>query len=893
MSEHIQLTDLIEVDILQQMQDSFAKMARMAAVTTDSEGAVVTAPSNFSDMCANYCRKSPEGKRRCEACDKNGALKSMSTNTPVSYKCHANLVDFAAPIMLGDEMIGTFVGGQVLSEAPNEEEMRKVAKEIGVDEEEFVEASKKIQIIPEAAIVRATEFLFAFAKIMSDMAYSAYRTKELSKEAMQAATQKSDFLANMSHEIRTPMNAVLGMAEMALRSDMDADARECIRQIQTAGKHLLVIINDILDFSKIDSGKMEIIEVVYETEDMLAHISNVVNSRIGSKNVEFIIDAPANIPQEMFGDNIRIQQILINLLNNAVKFTSNGTITLRLGFKDMGNAQVLMKASVIDTGNGIKKEDMSKLFGSFQQVDSKRNRSVEGAGLGLAICKKLAELMGGSITVSSEYGVGSTFTVEIPQRVNIPAGDIKLPKRPIVVGYMVQNTIVEQYVRQALSEIHAEIIDLTQGNVLQLGEGSFYIIDSNIGVERIRTIAKENSNSKIIVLEKTIENLGLKADNIIVLKKPVYRRQLYAALDLCEAHKHSDDLSDEEIFSFVAPDANIMIVDDNPINLKVAKGLMEPLQMNIDLASGALECVNLASEKQYDIVFMDHMMPGVDGVDTTHILRRMMPGYATIPIIALTANAVGDVREMFLAEGMNDMVAKPIETKRIIAKVREWLPKEKIVPLDAPVLVQKTEEEKGDAHKLAEKTGLDVETGLSLLGSMDLYLSFLKQYYMDIESKIEKIRYSLESKDYKTYTIEVHALKSASKQIGATELGALAASLEQAGNDHNIDLIQLKTSDLLSSYLSVKEKLETAFPEWKEEVLAKETETVDLADALNELDKALKSFDMLTIDEVLEKFEKIHMEAKDKEQYAKLTAAYKEYDIDACLEIITEWKITR
>lgn len=228
--------------------------------------------------------------------------------------------------MLGDRMIGSFVGGQVLAQPIDPDKMREVAREIEVDEEEFVKAASEIQIIPQAAIDRSTQFIYEFAQVISDMAYSAYLSQQLSKEAMQAAIQKSDFLANMSHEIRTPMNAVLGMAEMAEREEMSDEARAYIRQIQSSGKHLLAIINDILDFSKIDSGKMEIVETPYNVSEMLADISNLVNSRIGTKDLTFIVDVPYDIPVELIGDNIRIHQILINLLTNAVKFTQRGKL---------------------------------------------------------------------------------------------------------------------------------------------------------------------------------------------------------------------------------------------------------------------------------------------------------------------------------------------------------------------------------------------------------------------------------------------------------------------------------------------------------------------------------------------------------------------------------------
>lgn len=887
-SEEIRLTELIDVSILQQMQDSFSKMARMAAIITDTDGVAVTQPSVFSDFCANYCRKTPLGKARCEQCDRMGAQKSMEQNAPVSYKCHAGLVDFAAPIMLGDEMIGAFVGGQVLAQAPDEEHIRRVAKEIGVDEEAFVDAAGRIQVIPEAAITRATEFLFSFANVMSTIANNSYQMKMLNYEVMQAAVQKSDFLANMSHEIRTPMNAVLGMAEMALRGNMDADVREYIRQIQTSGKHLLVIINDILDFSKIDSGKMDIIQVVYNVEDMLEELSNLANSRIGDKPIEFLIDMPADFPRELYGDNIRIQQVLINLINNAIKFTQHGSVTLKLDYIDYGEDTVVFRADVIDTGNGIKKEDLPKLFESFQQVDSKRNRSVEGTGLGLAICKRLTEMMGGTISLESEYGVGTTFTIELPQRIQQRAEEIKLLDQPMKVGCFIQNEIVKKSILSHLKGINAEITDITKGEFVDLGEGAFYIFESGFGSDIIQQFALQHASAVVIVIAKYKEVELPKSPNIKVLKKPVYARNLYAALGICSEHKHAI-LSEDEMFSFVAPEAKVLVVDDNPINLQVAKGLLEPLQMQIDVANGAGECVDLANEKTYDIIFMDHMMPGVDGVETTHILRRMFVDTEATKIIALTANAVAGAKEMFLSEGMNDMVAKPIETKQMIAKVKQWLPKGKIIPVDMVEIREDKEAIGKEIADLTAKTDLRVQEAVDMLGSWKLYLDFLKQYYLDVDRKVEKIQQAMDAEDYQAYTIEVHSIKSASRQIGAIDVGAFASQLEKAGNTRNIAIIQVSTGEFIGEYLNLKLLLELTFPEWKQE--QKQTEAVDIKASLDEMIEALNAYDSLLMDEVFEKIERaVLTDEKEQQLFVMLSEAQKEYDIDKCLEIIEMWK---
>ena len=246
------------------------------------------------------------------------------------------------------------------------------------------------------------------ANLLSHMAYSRYSMYQSKNEVEKNVSYEIGFLANMSHEIRTPMNAVLGMAEMALREDMSPAAKDYVRQIRSSGKTLLAIINDILDFSKIESGKLEIIEDNYEIINIIKDVTNITMARIGAKDIEFLVDLNPNIPQILHGDAVRIQQIFINILTNAVKF-KKGSIQMSVDFMNLDNDRVLLMVSIKDSGSGIKKEDIGKLFNSFQQVDSKRNRMIEGTGLGLAICKNLVQLMEGDIHVESKYREGSTF----------------------------------------------------------------------------------------------------------------------------------------------------------------------------------------------------------------------------------------------------------------------------------------------------------------------------------------------------------------------------------------------------------------------------------------------------------------------------------------------------
>ncbi len=888
----LHITDLLDVGTLQKMQDAFSKMTGMAVITTNADGTAVTEGSLCAEFCTNFTRKTELGCSRCEQCDKLGAERALRRGRSITYFCHADMVEFAAPVMAGEQMVGCIIGGQVRTDAPEELKVKSIARELGLDPEDYWKAACKVSIMPKEAIDRAAEFLYTIANILSDMAYSRYLMHRAKVEIERAANMKSDFLANMSHEIRTPMNAVIGMAEMALREELPENARQYINEIKVSGKSLLTIINDILDFSKIESGKMDIQPVEYEPMSIINDITNIVMARLGDKEVEFILDVNPDIPHRLLGDNDRIKQVLLNITNNAIKFTNQGQVILHFGFEQRSEDEILLKLAVEDTGIGIKEQDLSKLFQAFQQLDSKRNRNIEGTGLGLAISKRLLSLMDGSISVQSEYGKGSTFAFELPQKVLDGKASITIKdKKAIAAAGLVANGYVRHQLKASVRRLGAKYVKLQKEEeiyALQEQGVSYLFVDAPTLSEGLRSFVEGNPQITLVWISEGGEDAIRELANVRIVKKPVYTLNIAQIFNNESLHFDYEE-QNEDLFEFIAPEAEVLIVDDNAINLTVAEGLMEPLKMKLDSAASGKEALEKISKKRYDIVFMDHMMPEMDGVETTHAIRKFYKKYADVPIIALTANAVDGTMEMFLKEGMNDFVAKPIELRILVSKIKRWLPVEKIQKISKQELAAMEQEK--EKVTLPEIGDLDVQTAYTLLGSEKLFWSVLKDYYRVIEQKATTIKALEEAEDWSAYTIEVHALKSASRQIGAHVLADQAARLEQAGNERDGELIHAATKALLSRYRSYLPVLEPFFVENEEDGAEKEPVAADILKALfAQLREAMDDLDMDGMEAVVEEMKKYRYEGTAAELFKRLQTAVENIDVETCEDILAEWE---
>lgn len=889
MKYDLYLTDLISRDILQKMQDAFARLTGMSVITTDTNGVAVTEGSNFSDLCRNHMRNSPVGCMLCAQSNKAGTELALREGKSIIYPCFSGLMNFAAPIMVEGRLVGCVIGGQVLTEMPEPSKARTIAAEIGADLEEYLASLQKVKVVDIEEINNAAKFLSAMVEVMSDMASNQYLVHQAKADMERASNMKSDFLANMSHEIRTPMNAVIGMAEMALREDLPAPARNYINQIKEAGKSLLTIINDILDFSKIESGKMDINVEEYEPMSVISDVANIVMTRLKGKDVELLLDISPNLPNKLLGDNIRIKQVLLNIANNAAKFTSFGKITLKMDYLQIDEKNIELNISVEDTGIGIKKEDKPKLFRSFQQLDSKRNRNIEGTGLGLAISKQLLHLMDGEIWVESEYEKGSRFSFVIPQKVVDKTPSISVRERDSRVAVsLISNGYVRENLRcdvEKLGVAYKELRSDRELADLREEKKCFLFVEKSMFSSEVENFVKENPQITTILLIDFFDMTKYETENLRIVKKPLF--VLSVAMILNEEKPHFDENHAEgSEFDFIAPDAHILIVDDNAVNLTVAEGLLEPLKMHVDTAASGKEAIDKIGRFHYDIVFMDHMMPELDGVETTRIIRRFHQEYNDVPIIALTANAVEGTKETFCQEGMNDFVAKPIELRMLISKVRQWLPIEKIQKVYMPGIPQW---EPKPSHIVVGD--LDVAYALKFLGTEELFWSVLKVYYKAIEKKAKLIKTLEEAENWTDFTIEVHALKSSSKQIGAIALSERAAALEKAGNARDSEFIHKNTGRLLEKYLGYRFVFKPFLPDENAEDVGQDSlSAAALGRHFSDMRMALEDLEMDRMEEVIHEMNRYHYEGWQKEMYTRLKDAVEEIDVDSCEIILQEWE---
>ena len=659
------------------------------------------------------------------------------------------------------------------------------------------------------------------------------------RDAAENANQaKSTFLSNMSHEIRTPMNTIVGITEILLGRIHDKEDREYLENIKSSGDALISIINEILDFSKIESGDIEIVNEEYSVLSVIQDLGMMFLNRIGEKPIELLFDIDTDLPARVVGDSTRLRQIIINIVNNSIKYTNGGYIKLCLECERTADDRYNMIFSVTDTGIGIKAEDMGKLFDNFTRVDMEHNHTKEGTGLGLTIAKRLVEHMEGTIQVESIYGMGSKFTFNVIQgtastrepAVNLDSQNGKN------VSVRFRNTTMISSLVSLVNAYHMNYI-MRPGPKDHI---DYFFTDLPTYFEMQQKISlMKQCGTKVIILKNPMDSTPRGLGEVI-LNKPLYSLSFANAVNGTPMKYQADDADKSN--AYIAPGVKILLVDDNNMNLKVAKGLLEPLQVTVETAGNgeeALECIEQSHD--YDLILMDHMMPIMDGEEATRILRSRNDEYCrTVPIVALTANAIVGVKEKFLAAGMNDMVSKPVDVKELYRVIRSCLPEELIIDMGpakpsniqpvakAPMRQESTfttqqsfrmsgigkkEDQRevngrSDNTELPDIPGVDVKKGLAYSHSFEFLSELFGDFCAGMEEKTALIHKLLEEEDFKNYTIEVHGLKGTARMIGATDLGEQFYELEKLGKAEDIDQMKEKTDSVLEAYNAMKPLLQ-------------------------------------------------------------------------------------
>jgi signal transduction histidine kinase/CheY-like chemotaxis protein/HPt (histidine-containing phosphotransfer) domain-containing protein len=737
------------------------------------------------------------------------------------------------------------------------------------------------------------------------------RTQQLSA-AMQAANDankaKGDFLANMSHEIRTPMNAIIGLTDLCLRTDLSDKQRDYLQKVLNSGHSLLGIINDILDFSKIEAGKLDIESIEFDIDQVLDNLATVANVKAQEKGLELLFRRDPKIPTVLVGDPLRLGQILINLTNNAVKFTEKGQILVEMALGGNADGEVTIEFEVRDTGIGMTDEQVAKLFQSFSQADTSTTRKYGGTGLGLAISKQLVELMGGDIGVDSEPGVGSTFFFSVRLGVGEGAEEKTFTTVPDLEGLnaiVVDDNPTARDILQAYLESFSFRVDTAENaeSLFQKIEEtadpySLIVLDWLMpGMNGTEAAAKIKTDIKPALDPHIIMVSGFSAADVKdrsgsefidkYLSKPVSPSHLFDAIMEAfgvqtETRKrgYSGGQLDAELLRPIQG-ARLLLVEDNEINQQVASELLHQAKIHVEIANHGQEALDMLEPGRFDGVLMDMQMPIMDGVTATERIRSD-DRYQDLPVIAMTANATADDRARCEAAGMNDHIAKPVVPKVMFETLLKWIEhKER----DLSGLPDADELQATGEDSLPVLPGIDMDEGLQRIGGNEAaYRKLLEKFVDNQADTIDAIRRAGAENDNEATVRHAHTLKGVAGAIGAHDLQAAAAQLEAELKKAAVELPESLLAETESELRKVVDPLTAVFAAGETEVEAASGQLPDdFADQLRSLKGLIDDYDT----EAADALEKMVDRVRGTDEHRELSAVKRlldGYDFDAAAE---------
>jgi len=714
--------------------------------------------------------------------------------------------------------------------------------------------------ITTALAITALAFIYKNIKLAKELSTAAARLEEESGKALEAGLEsekvKSEFLAHMGHELRTPLNAIIGMSELALRENTLDASLVHMRTVKQAAASLLSIINNVLIFTKIESGSTQIVKSNYNFSSMINDVISITRMKMLDTRLRFTAFVDGNISGTLIGDELRIRQILLNLLENAVKHTVTGYVSLFINQEDIDGQTTRLIMEIRDSGTGIKKDIVDTLFTPFFDAGPDRIGRDGGVGLGLAITRSLVNAMGGVINVESEYGKGSVFTVRLPQGV-YGATKLAVIDNPGLLSVLVleHREIYAKSIALSMDNLGIGSVTVSNADELNkiLAEKNFKFIFTSLRLydENRALLAAGGAEAEIVLLteysevstEKGLARLAMPAYCLSIVNVINGGTDVYAGVD------------GGAFLEFSAPDANILVVDDVQTNLMVTGGLLAPYGMRVDLCESGREAIDAVQTKKYDIVFMDHRMPDVDGLEATRRIRDLGDGdayYRDLPIVALTANAVPGMREIYIENGMDDYLAKPIDTEKLNAILKKWIPVElRREPVSGDGACGRAGRGAGGFNI----RGIDEKRGITLSGgTLEFYIQTLSAFYDEGLRTTEKIIDSLKNDNMRLYAIYVHAVKGAAANIGANELSETARLLELAAQQEDYAFIEEQNGMFLTALgvllAGIRDALGTPAARQKKGITRVDADV--LISGLNRLKKALEDMDAGEINKTLD-----------------------------------------